>query len=198
MLKTTDTHHIIVAEESTIVREGLLQMLCRLSKVHVHVVAVSTMHSLEDMLKVRPFHMVFASPSFDGGFDMKAFRLKYPELPCVAIVSDLAHLAQVSAYVGYITIHSTPEEVGTLILTSRESTAKMCMAGGDVPSVLSIREKEVLVELAKGYSNKEVAANLNIALYTVTTHRRNICQKLNIHSVAGLTIYALAHHLIDL
>ena len=63
---------------------------------------------------------------------------------------------------------------------------------------LSDREKDVLVELAKGLSNKEVADVLNISTNTVITHRKNISRKLNIHSAAGLTIYAIVNNLVDI
>ena len=63
---------------------------------------------------------------------------------------------------------------------------------------LSDREKDVLVELAKGLSNKEVADVLNISINTVITHRKNISRKLNIHSAAGLTIYAIVNNLVDI
>ena len=62
---------------------------------------------------------------------------------------------------------------------------------------LSDREKEIIVCLVQGMSNKEVAARLFISVNTVITHRRNIARKLQIHSLAGLTIYALVSHLID-
>lgn len=68
----------------------------------------------------------------------------------------------------------------------------------DAPESLSIREKEVLVEVVNGLSNKEIAEKLFISVHTVITHRKNISRKLNIHSSAGLTIYAIANKLIDL
>lgn len=63
---------------------------------------------------------------------------------------------------------------------------------------LSDREKEVLVEFVKGLSNKEIADSLNISTNTVITHRKNISRKLNIHSAAGLTIYAIVNNLVDI
>lgn len=63
---------------------------------------------------------------------------------------------------------------------------------------LSEREKEVIVCVAKGMSNKEIADALCISVNTVTTHRRNIANRLQIHSQAGLTIFAIIHHLIDI
>lgn len=62
---------------------------------------------------------------------------------------------------------------------------------------LSEREKEIIVCLVQGMANKEIAAHLFISVNTVNTHRRNIVRKLQIHSLAGLTIYAIANNLID-
>ena len=55
-----------------------------------------------------------------------------------------------------------------------------------------------MVCIAKGMSNKEVADALNLSVHTVTTHRRNISSKLQIHSPAGITIYAIVNKLLDL
>jgi DNA-binding NarL/FixJ family response regulator len=61
----------------------------------------------------------------------------------------------------------------------------------DTYELLTTREREVLQLLAEGKSNKEVAAVLNLSLYTVETHRGNILQKLNLHSGAELILYAM-------
>lgn len=63
---------------------------------------------------------------------------------------------------------------------------------------LSDREKEVLACVVKGMTNKEVADRLFISLNTVLTHRKNIARKLQIRSVAGLTIYAIVNKLVNL
>lgn len=63
---------------------------------------------------------------------------------------------------------------------------------------LGEREKDVIVALVQGMSNKEIAEHLCISVNTVITHRRNIARKLQIHSSAGLTIYAIVNNLIDI
>ncbi len=63
---------------------------------------------------------------------------------------------------------------------------------------LSEREKEIVVCVAKGMANKEIADKLYLSINTVTTHRRNIARKLNIHSSAGITIYAIVNKLVTL
>lgn len=68
----------------------------------------------------------------------------------------------------------------------------------DVVKSLSSREIDIIRCVAQGKANKEIADELCISAYTVATHRRNICQKLEIHSAAGLTIFAIIHHLVKL
>ena len=63
---------------------------------------------------------------------------------------------------------------------------------------LSDREKDVIVALVQGMTNKEIADHLFISINTVITHRRNIARKLQIHSPAGLTIYAIVNNLVDI
>lgn len=63
---------------------------------------------------------------------------------------------------------------------------------------LSEREREIVICIARGMSNKDVADKLFISIYTVLTHRKNIFRKLDIHSISGLTIYAVVNGLITL
>ena len=63
---------------------------------------------------------------------------------------------------------------------------------------LSDREKDIIACVTKGMSNKEIADTLYLSVHTVTTHRRNISNKLQIHTTAGLTIYAIANKLVNI
>lgn len=63
---------------------------------------------------------------------------------------------------------------------------------------LSSREKDVLVQIVNGLSNKEIADKLCLSTHTVMSHRKNIARKLNIHSTAGLTIYAIVNGIVDI
>ena len=63
---------------------------------------------------------------------------------------------------------------------------------------LSARERDILTAVAKGKTNKEIADDFNISIYTVISHRRNISQKLGINSIPGLTVYAIMNKLIDM
>ena len=88
-----------------------------------------------------------------------------------------------------------------------ESLKMQCADKGNLPKecdsnpiheLLTEREKEVIAEVAHGLSNKEIADKLNLSFHTITTYRKNISTKLNIHSTAGLVIFAVLHHLIEI
>lgn len=67
----------------------------------------------------------------------------------------------------------------------------------DFPGALTGREQTILLQLAQGMSNKEVALALDISVRTVETHRKNLKRKLGISSTAGLTRYALEHGMLQ-
>jgi two-component system NarL family response regulator len=77
------------------------------------------------------------------------------------------------------------------LCTGAKSSLSPRIADGH--EVLTSREQTVLLELAQGQSNREVAEKLDISVHTVETHRKNIKRKLGITSTAGLTRYALEH-----
>ena len=81
---------------------------------------------------------------------------------------------------------------------SRNITEMVFKGGMQNSDALSDREKDVIVSLVQGMSNKEIADHLCISVNTVITHRRNIARKLQIHSPAGLTIYAIVNGLVDI
>jgi len=86
-------------------------------------------------------------------------------------------------------------------LKQSDVTAKISnMIGKNVEGTeaLGEREKDVIVALVQGMTNKEIADHLCISVNTVITHRRNIARKLQIHSPAGLTIYAIVNNLVDI
>ena len=85
----------------------------------------------------------------------------------------------------------------TAVSVHRTDSAAADTESKDKDGVLGRREKEIVCHIARGLSNKEIADRMCISVHTVTTHRRNICAKLDIHSSAGLTIYAILNGFID-
>ena len=141
--------------------------------------------------------------------ELKQIIIKY--LP-----SDGLHNNQLSATLydiynneEWLTLHANVEDeifipaIRKLEQRSRQSdvSAKISNMISQSPNnseVLSEREKDVVVALVQGMSNKEIADHLFISPNTVITHRRNIARKLQIHSPAGLTIYAIVNNLVDI
>ncbi len=111
---------------------------------------------------------------------------------------------------GYILKDASPEEMVKAIEAVQQggtyfsaNVARLALnhfvrGGSDDPATkpISNREREVLIAIAEGLSNKEIACRLDVGVRTVETHRERIMRKLNIHSVAGLTKYAIQKGLI--
>lgn len=190
--------HVLVAEPLPLVREGLLAMLEHITSVHIHPVSVNNRQSLDSLLAVRQIDLLLVSSHFDGAFDFQQFHQQHPQIPCAAIVTDLVTLAKTDKSLPYITITTSSDQLALLIDQLVREKSATPASPADERDVLSVREREILVLLAQGLSNKEIADRLFLSVYTVMTHRRNICQKLNIHSVSGLTIYAIANKLMEL
>lgn len=115
--------------------------------------------------------------------------------PLVSVMSDLWHTEQ--DFADHCAIE---DEILRPALERAQSGKKKLKAETQAPDSeeLTDREKDVLIQLVKGLSNKEIADVLCISTHTVISHRKNITRKLNIHSTAGLTIYAIVNKLVDL
>ncbi|MDE6110220.1 MAG: helix-turn-helix transcriptional regulator, partial [Muribaculaceae bacterium] len=93
------------------------------------------------------------------------------------------------------------ERLESTLLTSLDPCGGDNDSSGDADDAfnsLSEREKDIVRGIAHGKANKEIADELCISVHTVATHRRNISAKLGIHSSAGLVIFAIIHHLVEL
>ena len=112
------------------------------------------------------------------------------------ITSALSHGA-----VGYVLKDVPTDEIKRAIDAVMAGQRYLCTgaqgslrpAEGDQREQLTNREQTILLQLAQGKSNKDVAEALDISVRTVETHRKNIKRKLGISSTAGLTRYALEH-----
>lgn len=112
------------------------------------------------------------------------------------IASALSHGAM-----GYVLKDVPTDEIKLAIDTVMQGRRYLCTGargslepkGGDAREALTGREQTILLQLAQGKSNKQVALDLDISVRTVETHRKNIKRKLGISSTAGLTRYAMEH-----
>lgn len=110
----------------------------------------------------------------------------------ISVMSDLWHTEQ--DFADHCAIEDEILRPALTNVYTNEETQKQAQEN----EALSDRERDVLVQIVRGLSNKEIADTLCISVHTVTTHRKNITRKLNIHSTAGLTIYAIVNQLVNI
>ena len=140
--------------------------------------------------------LLIVSPQFEGWFDLEGFKQAYGphELKIVALVSVVMDANQLKDYDEQINLFDDVEKLTRKI----SSLMNVDEEDENEQDALSQREKEIIGCVVRGMTNKEIAEKLFISVHTVITHRRNITRKLQIHSAAGLTIYAIVNKLVEL
>lgn len=119
---------------------------------------------------------------------------EYSNASVVALQTTLMEEESLKQYDDVIGIYDDATTIIRKLRNALETRQDSPKADGEE---LSSREKEILVCVAKGMLNKEIADLYSISIYTVITHRKNITRKTGIKTVAGLTVYALLNNLID-
>jgi len=190
------TLKIVVAENSVIIRNGIAATLKRLPDLRIQPIEVHSIESLKECVRMDNINIVIVNPAFGGYFDVAKFKAETSATSkVVALVSSFVDKITLSKYDDTISIYDDQETLYGKI-NSLQNLPKKKSEEDD--EMLSSREKEIVVCVVKGMTNKEIADNLFISVHTVITHRRNIAKKLQIHSPAGLTIYAIVNNLIEI
>ena len=188
---------IAVAETSVIIRSGLAAVLKRLPNLNAQPVEIATPESLKHYLQLHTPDIVIANPTFGGWFDLHAVKHAHPKtgIKYMALVSTVIDPNVLKTYDGHFSILDDTDtiaaQISHLLHTDEEEEE-------NEQDVLSQREKEIITCVVKGMTNKAIADQLFLSVHTIITHRRNIARKLQIHSPAGLTIYAIVNKLVAL
>ena len=175
-MSINNTLRVLIASSSIIIRSGIAAALKRMHELNIQSVEISTPEMLEHYVTLHTPDMILIDPNFGGWFDLTGFRETYNNLTNVKFVAIIANVIDNSHLKDY---HE-----------------KQTQENDTEP--LSQREKEIITYVVKGLTNKEIADKLCLSVHTVITHRRNIARKLQIHSPAGLTIYAIVNKLVEL
>jgi len=191
------TMKIAVAENSAIICSGVTSILKRLPDLRIQPFEVYSLESLKECLKMDKIDMLIINPAFGGFFDISKFRAEIIDahIKIVALVSSYVDKVVLGKYDETLSVYDNNDVLYDKINRLQNSPEKKSEDGNEL---LSTREKEIVVCVVKGMTNKEIADNLFISVHTVITHRRNIAKKLQIHSPAGLTIYAIVNNLIEI
>lgn len=196
-MKNNEVVRIAIAETSVIIRGGLTAALKRLSNVKVQPIELLSVEALHDCVRTQCPEMLIVNPAFGDYFDVAKFReeISGKRIRLIALVTSFVDASLLAKYDESISIFDDLETLskkiaGLLNVVSEEEM--------DNQDTLSQREKEIVICVVKGMTNKEIAEKLFLSIHTVITHRRNISKKLQIHSAAGLTIYAIVNKLVTL
>ncbi len=140
--------------------------------------------------------MLIVNPAHLGIFSIQQLKegAGNLELKLVALQSSFTESSTLQNYEVVISIFDSAETIKEKISRVVDSNKESI----DDKKELSVREKEIVVCVVKGLTNKQIADQLCLSTHTVIAHRRNIASKLQIHSPAGLTIYAIVNKLVDL
>jgi len=205
---------ILLADDHTIVRQGLKLILAAHEDLEVVGEAANGREAVELAAKLRPDIVLIdvQMPELNG---IEATKKMVAANPRIRILALSMH--KESVYVreilragarGYI----LKDAIDTELLTAVRSVAKgdgyispavasalddKAKDSNDPAGLLSTREREVLILIADGKTNKEIATKLNLSVYTVDSHRGKIMEKLNLHSAGELVRFAMKNGLVE-
>ncbi len=187
---------LAVAETSYIIRKGLVYTLSQLPIVS-KVVELKELEDINYQLGILKPDAVLINPMLLGHThkgDVRQHLNIEKCIPLIALVYNMIDERFYQSYDAVLRINDSESKIEDVLSACLNKDASKSSDQEE----LSDREKEILISIVKGMSNKEIAEHHNISIHTVITHRRNIGRKLEIHSVSGLTIYAILNKLVDI
>ncbi len=209
---------IIIVDDHPIVRRGIGMALSAQPRIRILGEAGDGRAGL-DLIRAQKPDVVLMDidlPQMNGMALTEVLRRELPQIK-VIILSMYGNKDYVMRIIacgarGFVLKESAPQELLQAIETvaaggthfsadvARVALNQVVRGSGEsTPAArLTNREREVLVHIADGLSNKEISTQLNIGVRTVETHRERIMRKLDIHTVAGLTRFAISNGLVSL
>ncbi len=201
------TIRVLIVDDHPMVAEGIQSILESYDEIQVVGTLGSGQEAVEKATDLAP-DVILMDLNMPGLGGLSATEIILERLPQTRILilsmhdspeyisTALSHGAK-----GYVLKDVQTEEIKQAIDAVMRGEQYLCTGasgslqpkGESTREALTGREQTILLELAQGKSNKEVAQTLDISVRTVETHRKNIKRKLGISSTAGLTRYALEH-----
>ena len=181
---------LLIVEPSEVIVEGLKAVLDSQSRFKILEPEVSAERLEQRIMASRP-DVLLVNPTLMH-VNVSSLRNEY-NLAVVALVYQYVEKEVLKAYDGVVEIRDG-RSVIIETLAQASPTSEHRNSGS---YELTKRETAVLIQLAQGKTNKEVADALNVSVHTVISHRKNSTHKTGIKSVAGLTVYAMLNNLID-
>ena len=188
-------YNILLIEPSDIVAAGTEAVIGKSSEFRI----TATLPGMEYLKQAHnAYDIVMINPAAIAPGERQNARqylsAEYGDTAIVALYYDNLQENELLQYDSSIGIHDTP----STIFQKLHNALKESCENRSEANELSSRERAILIAVAKGKTNKEIADEYSISIYTVISHRRNISRKLGINSIPGLTVYAIMNKLIDI
>ncbi|WP_170370634.1 response regulator transcription factor [Ruegeria arenilitoris] len=203
----TETIRVLIVDDHPMVAEGIQSILESFNDIKVVGTLGNGRDAVDQAARLQP-DVILMDLNMPGLGGLSATELILERLPDTRILilsmhdsSEYISTALSHGAKGYVLKDVPTDEIKQAIDAVMRGERYLCTGaiGSLEPKedaareALTGREQTILLELAQGKSNKEVALALDISVRTVETHRKNIKRKLGISSTAGLTRYALEH-----
>ena len=186
---------VAITEPSAIIAEGVATLAGRSGEFEVVYSGGDMRMLMERFAMVAPDVVIVGSQMV--GANNQSLRVAYPELQSVTLAllsTTVCDEEVMRQFDGVVNIYDGQAQIIRKLHAAVEQGETNPYSDSHD---LSERERDVLILVAKGKTNKEIADELNISIHTVMSHRKNITHKTGIKSVAGLTVYALLNNLLD-
>ncbi len=194
-MKDNDSIKIAITDNSTIIRAGIASVLKRLSNHNFTINEIANLDALKIFIRLHTPDILIINPLILSNNNITlSVKKEFPTIKTIAILSSFIDQKTLADFDDTISIFDDTETINTkleeLLAEDDEETTDT--------EQLSLREKEIIACVVKGMTNKAIADKLSISIHTVITHRRNITKKLQIHSAAGLAIYAIVNKIVEI
>lgn len=191
-------YKIVIADISPIICEGIASLIKKIDGFTV-IGQIDSMSRLMERLPYFRPNILIINPlliDFSKRFMLLSLFEDYPHLTLIALHYNHLEKNVLKQYHGVLTLEDNHQRIESILKTALQLNNDNSRQKADNYE-LSKREIDVLILVAKGMINKEIADYLNISIHTVFSHRKNIIRKTGIKSVSGLTVYALLNKLIN-
>ena len=187
----THAKKVLLIVPSKIVARGIEAVLSELGEFRVEGILTDLSHASQMRLRNIDADVIVLDPvvfDFVSRSSVRSHISEYSDAAVVGLQTIPMDDEQKKQYDALIGLNDDPV---LIVRKLRESLDSRQDNSETEEYDLSAREKEILVCVAKGMLNKEIADACNLSIHTVITHRKNITRKTGIKTVAGLTVYAL-------